>query len=84
MGKQISEFKASMAQSKFQVKKGLGPGMVAHTFNPNESKISLQTHPCLKVMSRAGEMAQRLRAPNALSEVLSSIPSIYMVAHNHL
>jgi len=33
---------------------------------------------------RAGEMAQWLRAPTALPEVLSSIPSNHMVAHNHL
>jgi len=33
---------------------------------------------------RAGEMAQQLRAPTALPEVLSSIPSNHMVAHNHL
>jgi hypothetical protein len=33
---------------------------------------------------RAGEMAQRLRALSALPEVLSSIPSNHMVAHNHL
>jgi hypothetical protein len=32
----------------------------------------------------AGEMAQLLRAPTALSEVLHSIPSKHMVAHNHL
>jgi len=32
----------------------------------------------------AGGMAQRLRAPTALPEVLSSIPSNHMVAHNHL
>jgi hypothetical protein len=31
-----------------------------------------------------GEMAQRLRALTALPEVLSSIPSNYMVTHNHL
>jgi hypothetical protein len=29
-------------------------------------------------------MAQRLRALTALPEVLSSIPSNHMVAHNHL
>jgi hypothetical protein len=29
-------------------------------------------------------MAQRLRALNALPEVLSSIPSNHMVAHNYL
>jgi hypothetical protein len=32
----------------------------------------------------AGEMAQRLRALTALSEVLSSNPRKHMVAHNHL
>jgi len=32
----------------------------------------------------AGEMAQWLRALSALPEVLSSIPSNHMVAHNHL
>jgi hypothetical protein len=33
-GKQISEFKASLGQSKLQVKNSLGSGvMVAHTFN---------------------------------------------------
>jgi hypothetical protein len=32
----------------------------------------------------AGEMAQQLRALAALPEVLSSIPSNHMVAHNHL
>jgi hypothetical protein len=33
---------------------------------------------------RAGENAQCLRALTALPEVLSSIPSNHMVAHNHL
>jgi hypothetical protein len=37
-----------------------------------------------KFISWAGEMAQRLRALAALSEVLSSILSTHMVAHNHL
>jgi hypothetical protein len=32
----------------------------------------------------AREMAQWLRAPAAFPEVLSSIPSNHMVAHNHL
>jgi hypothetical protein len=31
-----------------------------------------------------GEMAQRLRALTTLPEVLSSIPSNHMMAHNHL
>jgi hypothetical protein len=33
---------------------------------------------------RAGEMAQQLRKLTALPEVLSSIPSNHVVAHNHL
>jgi hypothetical protein len=37
-----------------------------------------------KMIKRAGEMAQCLRALTALPEVLSSIPSNHMVAHNHL
>jgi hypothetical protein len=32
----------------------------------------------------AGEMAQWLRSLTTLPEVLSSIPSKHMVAHNHL
>jgi hypothetical protein len=36
-----------------------------------------------KTDSRAGEIAQRLRALAALPEVMSSIPSNHMVAHNH-
>jgi hypothetical protein len=35
-------------------------------------------------VARAGEMTQQLRALTALPEVLSSIPSNHMVAHNHL
>jgi hypothetical protein len=47
---------------------------------------------CIEVTSRiirnglfgAGEMAQWLKALTLLPEVLSSIPSSHMVAHNHL
>jgi hypothetical protein len=37
-----------------------------------------------KTDARAGEMAQRLRALTTFPEVLNSIPSNHMVAHNHL
>jgi hypothetical protein len=37
-----------------------------------------------KNKKRAGEMAQLLRALTAVPEVLSSIPSNHMLAHNHL
>jgi hypothetical protein len=33
---------------------------------------------------QAGEMVQRLRAMTTLPDVLSSIPSNHVVAHNHL
>jgi hypothetical protein len=39
---------------------------------------------CQEVRCWAGEMAQWLRALTAPPEVLSSIPSNHMVAHNHL
>jgi hypothetical protein len=38
----------------------------------------------IKKIVGAGEMAQRLRALTDLPEVLSSIPSNHMVAHNRL
>jgi hypothetical protein len=38
----------------------------------------------LDLSQGAREMAQQLRAPTGLPEVPSSIPSNYMVAHNHL
>jgi hypothetical protein len=41
-------------------------------------KKKKKNHKC-----RAGEMAQQIRALAALPEVLSSILSKYMVAHNH-
>jgi hypothetical protein len=36
------------------------------------------------VIDGAGEMTQWLKALTALPEVLSSIPSNYMMVHNHL
>jgi hypothetical protein len=38
----------------------------------------------LESSSWAGEMAQPLRALSALSEILSSVLSNHIVAHNHL
>jgi hypothetical protein len=45
---------------------------------------SLQLQINLKTTTPAGETARRLIALTALPEVLSLIPSNYMVAHNHL
>jgi hypothetical protein len=43
-----------------------------------------QTHTQTKHPYTGGEMAQQLKALAALPEVLSSIPSNHMVAHDHL
>jgi hypothetical protein len=44
----------------------------------------VKDHYALRFTLGAGEMAQQLRALAALPEVLNSIPSNHMVAHNHL
>ena len=41
-------------------------------------------NPPLRLLLKAGEMAQRLRALTAFLKVLGSNPSNHMVAHNHL
>jgi hypothetical protein len=46
--------------------------------------LSSSTRTTLKTRCRAGEMAQRLRAPTVLPKVLSSNLSNHMVAHHHL
>jgi hypothetical protein len=55
-----------------------------------EQEVSEDATVCLHTIIKsleeeegAGEMAQRLRAPTALPEVLSSNPDNHMVAHNH-
>jgi hypothetical protein len=52
--------------------------MILPGFNTQTTKKQQQEN------KRAREMAQWLRAPTALPEVLSSIPSNHMGAHNHL
>ncbi|WP_290100695.1 hypothetical protein [Turicimonas muris] len=42
-----------------------------------------RNQPNRKKRSRAGKMAQWVRAPTALPKVRSSNPSNHMVAHNH-
>jgi len=46
--------------------------------------LALSHSSSLLFFSEEGEKAQQLRTLAALSEVLSSIPSNHMVAHNHL
>jgi len=53
--------------------------MKSRFFDMREKNLRIKTN-----ITRAGEMAQRLRALIALPEVLSSIPSNHMVAHKHL
>jgi hypothetical protein len=59
----------------------LGLGLTQQT---THRVTDLASFSCLRDPYRAGEMDQRLRALTALPEVLSSIPSNHMVAHNHL
>ena len=49
--KQISEFKTSLIQYTFQVKKSLGPGGVIHVFNPNTQ----ETETCRSEFSQSVE-----------------------------
>ena len=57
---------------------------------PNNSSLNKQTnklkpvHIYKECRQGPGELSQWLRALTALSEVLSSIPSNHVVAHNHL
>ena len=48
------------------------------------TKHNISVESCSKESMRAGEMAQQLRALATFLEVLSSIPSNHMMAHNHL
>jgi hypothetical protein len=54
------------------------------TSNVRISGMFFQPWQQLKVLNRAGEMAQQLRTLTALPKVPSSNPSNHMVAHNHL
>jgi hypothetical protein len=75
-GRWISEFEASL------VYKVSSRTARATERNPvSKKKTNKQTKTTKK---GAGEMDQRLRTLTALPEVLSSIPSNYLVAHNHL
>ena len=49
-----------------------------------EARIDCSKTLFKKILLRAREMAQRLRALTALPKVLSSNSSNHMVAHNHL
>jgi hypothetical protein len=56
-------------------------GSTQEFVNSNQPELHSKT---LRQRAGAGEIAQQLRALTALPEVLSSNPSNYMVAHNHL
>jgi hypothetical protein len=49
----MSEFNTSLVQSKFQVKKGLGTGVVIHTLNLSKQ----ETEACRSLNSRSGYRA---------------------------
>jgi hypothetical protein len=54
------------------------------TKQANKQKTKHYTQERENLVLGAGEMAQWLRALTALTEVLRSIPSNHLVAHNHL
>jgi hypothetical protein len=56
--------------------------MGAGKLTTNSLRSVLGTYP--KMVEEAGEMVLWLRALTAFPEVLSSIPSNHVVAHNHL
>lgn len=60
--KQIFEFKASLGQSKFKIEKGLGPGVVVHTFNPRtqetEACRSLSSWSIYRASFRTAKLTQ--------------------------
>jgi hypothetical protein len=63
------------------------PGAMVWSSPLSHPQALRRLHPFSELKSGyvgAGEMAQRLRTLTTLPEVLSSIPSNHMVAHNHL
>ena len=76
----------STSHATFTWFKELNPETSRMLFEHSNNKaMSPAPQSSLKIFSSwAGEMAPRLRALTALPEVLSSIPSNHMVAHNHL
>jgi hypothetical protein len=69
-------------QSEFQDIQGYTENSCLEKPNKKQ-KTKKQNQASKNNTNRAGEMAQRVRAPTALPKVLSSNPSNYMVAHNH-
>jgi len=59
-------------------------GSVPSSEKKNKKKKKKKKKGKKKRKNWAGEMAQRLRALTVVPEVLSSIPSNHMAAHNHL
>jgi hypothetical protein len=82
-----SEFKASLV---YEISSRTVRGLYRETLNKKTNPQTLkhlnediQSGCRYKGPTRAGEMAQRFRAPTALPKVLSSNPSNHMVAYNH-
>ena len=55
-------------------------GDIKASLRPIKGKLILSGQ---EIESRAGELAQWVRAPAALPKVMSPNPSTHMVAHNH-
>jgi hypothetical protein len=85
--RQISEFEASLVNKvSSRTVRAIQRNPVSKQNKTKQNKIKQNKtkQNKRKLETRAGEMAQGLRALAALSEVLSSIPSNYMVSHNCL
>ena len=71
------ELEINLGHTEFQVR-------LSHRKRPGLGGKKREREKKKKGRKGAGEMAQWLRALSTLPEVLSSIPSNHMVAHNHL
>jgi hypothetical protein len=81
-GRQISESKASLVYKvSSRTARAIQRNPVLKNKKPNQNNKTKQTK---TNYFGTGEMAQWLRALTTLPEVLSSIPSNHMVAHNYL
>jgi hypothetical protein len=80
-GRQISEFKASLV---YKVSSRTARATQRNPVSKNKQNKTKQNKTKTVFPWGPGEMAQWLRELTALPEVLSSISSNHMVAHNHL
>jgi hypothetical protein len=79
-GRWISEFETSLV---YIVSSRTARATKRNPVSKKRTKKNPQKNKNKKIMFGVGEMAQQVRALTALPKVMSSNPSIHMVAHNH-